>query len=340
MNFEAQKLNAIDIMKMMCMLFVIMGHACAIYTNCNWGGIAPTRESVIACEINMFVATFHTQSFVTASGFLFRYLYVEKRKYVNKKRDIRKRSFRLLIPYAIISFFWAIPFAVVIEGSTVKDIVRNYVFMIAPAQLWFCPMLFGVWTIFRLIYKYIEKIPSNVCLVVFFLIYYMVEVVSGYLPIAMFQIKGILMNLLFFYIGVILVDSYDIVFQRKNRCIVYIIECCMSIFFMKYNKVFIINLIIEPIISVCGILAVYCLSIFLSNYLPFNAQGIKILKENSMGVYLLHQQIMYIFLLLFNKPNVLPFFTIIISCVGTTIVSFVMCAILRNCKIGRIALGG
>lgn len=201
MCYREQKLHTIDNMKVLCMLLVILGHACAIYTNSGWGGILPINKFILASKINFIVATFHTQAFVAASGYLFHYLYVKKKKYINCKKDIKKRAVRLLLPYGIMSFFWAIPFAFLFEKSSIKDIMRNYVLMIAPAQLWFLPMLFGVWCFFRLTYDKIKKIPVRCLFSFFLLIYWGTDIISGYFPIAVFQIKEISKNLLFFLFG-------------------------------------------------------------------------------------------------------------------------------------------
>lgn len=132
------------------MLFsVVLGHCSIVFTGNNWGGIQANHVPYLA-ELTYWLSTFHTYAFVFISGYLFSYGRYVQGKYRTVKTDVCKRAKRLLVPYAVISLFWAMPIDIFLVGNSVIETMKNYVFVLSVAQIWFLVMLFNVWCFFTL----------------------------------------------------------------------------------------------------------------------------------------------------------------------------------------------
>lgn len=143
-----RRLEAIDNVKVLMMLAVVLYHSCMFFTGSWFDGAKPVYEARYLSIFAQWLNTFHVQTFTMASGFLFYCLRIEKGKYIHFRKDILKRGKRLLLPYFFVMLTWVIPFYVYYSGFDLSKIVYKYVLGCAPSQLWFLPMLFLLFIIF------------------------------------------------------------------------------------------------------------------------------------------------------------------------------------------------
>lgn len=190
-------LKSIDTVKAFLTLSVLIYHSILAWSVFGWHSFSVRRFPVFAylCD---FLLKFHTPAFTFLSGYLFYYLRYEKGKYRNRKKDIANRAKRLLLPYAVM-LLWVTPFHFLFEAGTIQKVLLKYILVVAPSQLWYLIMLFGVFVIFHFISDRLQKHPL-VNFIVFYGIYGCATVLAMVLP-DYFQCWTILKSLLFFYFG-------------------------------------------------------------------------------------------------------------------------------------------
>lgn len=196
-----------------------------------------------------------------ASGYLFAYNRYEKNKYRSPKKDISKRVLRILVPDIFISVLWAIPADLILQGLTFSQIIKNYVFAINPAQLWFLIMLFSVYLIFYFTSDYLMKIPFWVGIAVFVTARLALLIMHKYLPLGVFGINNTISYAIFYYLGMRF--SCKKYFENFNvaRAILLVISEIVFVL-IWYNKGYIISNeylaeILEVILNINGILMEY-----------------------------------------------------------------------------------
>jgi surface polysaccharide O-acyltransferase-like enzyme len=83
--------------------------------------------------------------------------------YSSFKEFLKKKFYRLIIPYCFIACTWVVPVSKFFYGWSWNTIVKNFVLGTAAAQLWFLLMLFGTLTI---IYVVAETINRTIILAI------------------------------------------------------------------------------------------------------------------------------------------------------------------------------
>lgn len=163
---DLEKLEVIDLIKMVMMLLVVLYHSCCFFSG-NWfAGATPIYKSTYIVNLAQYLNMFHVQTFTMASGFLFYCLKKNVGKYNNIKKDIKKRAKRLLVPYFMVMITWVIPFYIYYHGFNFKDILYKYALGCSPSQLWFLPMLFWNFIIFYFLFDRIPiSISGMICMV-------------------------------------------------------------------------------------------------------------------------------------------------------------------------------
>lgn len=293
-------LKSIDTVKAFLTLSVLIYHSILAWSVFGWHSFSVRRFPVFAylCD---FLLKFHTPAFTFLSGYLFYYLRYEKGKYRNRKKDIANRAKRLLLPYAVM-LLWVTPFHFLFEAGTIQKVLLKYILVVAPSQLWYLIMLFGVFVIFHFISDRLQKHPL-VNFIVFYGIYGCATVLAMVLP-DYFQCWTILKSLLFFYFGYAVRQGvFKGLMKNARNIYVYISVCLYSVLiFVDYRyllqaeslvtKVF--SAALDPIITLIGIATFVALF--------SRADGSALTKSNLFGsvrqynftIYLFHQQLVYI----------------------------------------------
>lgn len=254
--------------------------------------------------IVMWLNSFHIQTFTFASGYLFYMVRYEKHGYRNGKKDIVKRWMRLLFPFYIVSILWAIPAEIFIQGGSWTVIVKNFILAISPAQLWFLPMLFWIYLVFYFFSDFIERVPIHTILALYVILYIGKLFLNRYVPLNIFQISVSIEYLLYYYMGFLFRRANVAKNSRMKDCAVlisaFILEVIYLLLWIQVKNRFLIDLI-QPLVCGFQVAAVLTISrIFRAEKLSVFHTFQKISK-NSMGIYLFHQQILYVSMKIFTN---------------------------------------
>ena len=155
-NIELENCNIIKIL-----MSVIIYHSTIFWSSTTWFNQAPVFQSNVLAYISEWLGGIHVYTFTFISGYLFYYLKYECGKYDNFKVSIKKRARRLLRPYIITSIIWCIPFFVLYFNGNIKEVFKRFFLAMAPSQLWFLIMLFGVFSFFLFISDWFNSISFN-----------------------------------------------------------------------------------------------------------------------------------------------------------------------------------
>ena len=336
-----KELKEISILKTIMMLLVVLYHSC-LFFNGNWiTTIKPVYEANYLPIFTFWLNTFHIQTFTFASGFLFFYL-KGIGKYKDIKKDIINRAKRLLLPLISTIIIWVLPFYIYYYGFDLSNIFHKYVLMENPSQLWFLPMLFWQFVIFNIFYKRIKH--NKIELVIISVVSILLGGILQKLDLNYFNIAKAVQFLIYFYLGGYVYINKEKIF--KYRKVIYIIVIPLlfySLFTYTKNDVSIIkyiNYIIEPILSCFEVTALYFVFDYLVNIkkINFNNKFVKILSDNSFGIYLFHQQIIMITITIFNGL-VHPIIQCLLSFIISISISLLITLLLKKNKITKYMFG-
>lgn len=337
-----EKLGEIQLLKTTMMIIIVLYHSCIFFGGEWFACLKIVYEADYLNYLVKWFSTFHIQAFSMASGFLFYYLKKEKNKYNNIKKDIKKRSKRLLIPYVFTCILWVIPIGNYFFKYSIKDIFVNYFLMVSPSQLWFLPMIFLVFCFFEI---FSDKIKINFKgLIICYCLTTIIGYVLQFFEINYFQISTAIRYILYFYLGGVLYSCKDkINLKQICICIGGIIILLPYLIVMKDTsdkllKYF--NILITPVLSLCEVSLIYVVCDVLVNKkkIKLNGKLYKLLEENSFGIYLFHQQIIYFCIILLNGI-VHPIIQCLISFIVATSTSLLMSVIFKKHKSTRFMFG-
>lgn len=329
MNTE-ENLSNIDSIKTVSMLLVVFYHSCMFFTGTWFTAATPVYDINNISVLTSWLNTFHVQTFTAMSGYLFYYLRYNKYKYRSPLKDIKKRALRLFLPFLSTAVVWGIPFRIIFSEQ--PNIFNNYILGKSPNQYWFLLMLFWIFIISYYLFDVIKPNIFGVVLMVMLSSYF------GYLlkgsVFEMYQIRKAIQYICYYYFGAYLCKQKYV--PKTWHCICFAAASISSYFYFKQDW----YIFSDAIVSVFGILMMYstitCASVFLQNKKIesiFNN-----LSSASFGIYLFHQQIIYLTIPLLNGL-VSPYMQILISFCISISVSYIIVKFLQKWKITRLLFG-
>ena len=238
---------------------------------------------------------------------------------------------------------WVIPFYVRYSGFNLSIIVYKYVLGCAPSQLWFLPMLFLLFIIF---YKILdEKYVSNEGMFVVVA----VSIGGGYLldkiGINVFQVSTAVKYAGYYYLGAYLYrketdNRWIIPISGFGSIVCFVINNTIEVNTTASTVVRLGGLILGYMCSYMGVIFVYYTVKKITEKL-INAKKSKLwneFKKRSFGIYLLHQQIIYLTIIPLNG-KVPPIVQVMISFLCAVGVASIVTAVLKRFKLTRILYG-
>lgn len=340
-----REIDTIAVTKTFMMVLIVLYHSCCPWMGNLWGGVNPINPSPTIGMIAQWMNTFHNHTFVFASGYLFYIQRYERGKYRNPKTDIQHRAKKLLIPYAV-ACLWVIPAYCIVFHPTVSEVFIKYVLAQAPSQLWFLVMLFGMYLVF---YKFSDqllamKLPQAVIVLVS--VYFGRLVIGKVIPISFFQVSSVMCFAPFYFAGMCY-RKYKISRYLKSWKVTMVLVLLNPSAFFAYNYLshgagFVLkfgSIALLPLVSMLGILAFLSLTDKLSIERIVINRSYRILAECSMGIYLTHQQILYITQRIFNRAWILPTVSVLLNFVVAGGISFLIVKLMSKNRYGKIALG-
>ena len=339
-------LNAISVMKSIMLMLVVVGHSCIVYKCENWGGVVPDAPCVPLSVLVSWLATFHTWFFVFASGFLFGYGRYSSCKYRNFKLDFCKRFRRLVVPYCFFAMFWAGPADYFIKGSDLHVVVLNYVFCFDCAQLWFLIMLFFVWLLFYVFSDVIVKLDFWFACLVFVALRLLCIVLKDFhVPLWILGVNNVMRYSLLYYIGMYVALHPNVNIVMKKMLIPFIlIEICAFVLYCVYNTSWVhlcpcLDKVLYVLLNVTGVCMFYSASLRLNCVIISKNPLMRLLAVHGMGVYLVHQQIIYLLLHSVNLSVVNPYLFSVCCFMFSVSFSLLFVYVLAKTRLGRFALG-
>lgn len=306
MTKREQYLENIGLVKTIMMLVIVAFHSIA-----NWGVqdwfLNRSKLIPMVAVLAEWMSSFHTSAFVFASGFIFYSVSTIGNHYNSLLQFEIKKAKRLLVPYIFVSALWCIPTGMFVFNYTLYDVFKKYGLGLSPAQLWFLLMLFGVYSIFYFLGKTFKSRLRNIVFAVASL-YAISLILRRYVPnICMIWRTADMLPV--FTAGYILNEHID----RVN---VKVVMTCSALLHLGLIWVHMRLVLSNPILSELVILAMHtCGSCFV--FIAIASIGIRFhkIRENryivffqkrSMAIYLIHQQLIWLFLF-FTEDKMSPY---------------------------------
>lgn len=309
----------------------------------GWFNQAPVIPSRTLKFISSWLNTFPIFSFTFISGYLFYYLKFEIKKYNNLFKDSGKRAKRLLLPYLVVSLIWVIPFYIYFFGFDITTILKKYLLAISPSQLWFLWMIFVLFVIFYLLSDIMNKISLWIGLMTA-IAFYGVSIIGGHFLPNIFQIWTTCAYFLFYYLGFAM-RKYSLKWLYKIPWVIYVILnvglFCLYYFYLAAQTSFILKVIcigIQILIQVSGVLMVVIGFSKLNLEKLSNNKLYRFLEKYNFGMYLFHQQLIYITITIFNGavPNII---LVLLNFIFASVLSALISYILSTWKVSRMLIG-
>lgn len=321
--------NTIDVMKVMCMMLVVIGHVVSVYTPFSYVKMPVNSVLVLVWKL---IYSFHMPSFVAISGALF-FLLKQRGKYNNLSQFVYNKVHRLLIPYFCLAFFMVIPIMYYIgESISYDNILNNYIFAENPRHLWYLYMLFFIFIISNAFYDVIQKRPM-ITMFCLFVIFYL----GAYFPLR-FQLYNIFKYIFYFYLGGVLYENRNALNIKINLPIqvAFLFVVFLLLFFLHEKTKMINSQTGSMLLALSGmILLFYCSKTISKFKIPFYNR----LSKNSYGIYLFHPMLNYLIFYYFGEKVISnPYITCIIVSIVITVISVFITEFLRKCKL-RFIIG-
>ena len=325
--------------KFFLMLLVVLYHSCYFWTG-EWFTENPLDKSIFLSFFSKWLNSFHIYGFTLVSGYIYYFIYYEKKGYLSYKTFIQKKILRLLVPYITVAIIWVIPIQKFFFKYDLKQIFENYVLGFSPNQLWFLLMLLWLFIIVYPITPFLRKKKG----IVVVLCFYLIGIVFNRLVGNFIMIPRAFMYLFFFWLG----------FKLRQGCFEFIWNmptlvyfCVHFLLFLFTEYLFLPDMLIGKVVKyivqalVHGLGAIMSFVIFerLFFILPNRIQKrFNTIAKFSMPIYLFHQQIIYFVIYLLNgkiSPVLICFINFIISLCGALIISIVF----MRFKVTRFLIG-
>lgn len=296
--------------KCVLMIFVVIGHSVHMWTG-DWFTKDPVFKSPILGMLSELLSSFHIYAFTLISGYIFYYLKYEVNRYNNRNAFLWNKTKRLLIPYLFISTIWAGPIQQYFFHYDFGTYLKKYYLATSPNQLWFLIMLFEVFALSIYMSEFWEKkehLPIIINLGLW-------GIGSGALLVGLsnvFQIWTTFTYVLFFWCGFVLRKSatrksyYGELFRKTPLYLLFVafigLFVCLKILDCKQGDLYrVLRGIIQLPLHISGALAGFKLLQIIADKIRWqNSRTFIFFSKRSMGIYLFHQQLIYISIAILN----------------------------------------
>ena len=323
------------------MLIVVIYH-CILYWSGTWFVGTPTYAAPMLATVAKWMNTFHIYGFTLVSGYLFYYLKCEKAKYDKFLPFVINKVKRLLVPYVFVALVWVIPFEIYYYDYSVWDIIIRFGFGVSPNQLWFLLMLFGVFVIFYPLSDFFQK--NNIGGVVLVIAFYGIGIVGQALFPNFFQFFRACSYITLFWFG-FKIRQYGSLYLRKIPMLVWIIADV--VLFVLYSVISrtdgiiftLLNYGVNFLLHIVGALMSFIVLQKLADHVSWkNGKLFNFFSKNSMTVYLLHQQVVYVLISLLNGL-INPYIHAGINFIGAMVISLLAATLLMKFRYTRFLIG-
>ena len=331
--------------KTILMLMVVLYHSMIFWTG-NWFSAAsPVYASEVLGGISRYLNTFLTQGFAFVSGYIFYYIKCEKNGYSSFGVFIKNKSLRLLVPYAFISLVWVIPIQMIFSDVSLNDIFIKYALGTSPSQLWFLLMLFDTFVISYFLSRFWQKHNFGGLISVGFI--YGLGMVGTKIMPNIFMIWKSCTFVYLFWTGFKIRQCCSNPYMQKIRRIPFVIYIAVDILLyatldyvesMDVTIYSILTNMMRPLVQGFGAFSIFFVLQQLADIVKWDNKIFDGLSRHSMTVYLLHQQLIYCTIYVFNGWFS-PYLHCVVNFVFSFVTSFVISIVLTKFKVTRTLIG-
>lgn len=341
-NLKVQELQNCNFVKIVLMIFVILGHSTALWSSSGWFNQPPVENSNFCLWTIRFLGHFHIYGFVLVSGYIFSYIRFEKNGYKKMVPFILNKSKRLLVPYIFVSIIWVVPWNLLYFDNTVKELCYKFLLGVSPAQLWFILMLFNVFLIGFFIIPLLYDKPVLGCVICFVL--WGIGTLGLIIFPNVFQLFTSLQYFLIFYIGVQMRHYSTYIFRKIPNIVYLVFYIILLIIYINIdqNTGYIWKCVSLPIALLLHIVGAVSSFIILTNIAEYvsieKSKVLSFLNVHSFNMYLFHQQIIYGIITLLNG-RISPIVIAAVCFLFSIVVSGIMSLVFSKNKLTRFLLG-
>lgn len=331
--------------KTVLMILVILYHSLMFWDG-EWFAYPPKNPSIILKGIAAFLSNLHIYAFVLISGYIFAYKMKENGDNYNKFIPfIKNKVKRLLVPFIFVAIFWSCPIAAYFYKWDKKTIIDKYVLGQGPNQLWFLLILFFIFIFAWCMYKAIkDKYLLGWAFTLF--LFVLARIGNRFIMPNYYEIWTACKYFIYFYLGMRIRQKED----DNQKAIVKIVPS--YVWLIMYIVVFAVSKIIildsriigklydfgiSFILTILGAIAAFRCLDDLANHIKWDNRLFKELALCSMPMYLLHEQIVYVGISLFDGIN--PYAHALIIFIIAFSVSYLISKLLLRFKITRFLIG-
>jgi peptidoglycan/LPS O-acetylase OafA/YrhL len=238
---------------------------------------------------------------------------------------------------------WVIPFYVYYNGFDPSKITYKYILGCEPSQLWFLPMLFILFVMF---YHFLdEKYISTKGMIVVIIISIGGGELFDIIDFNFFQIATAIKYAGYYYLG-----AYLSVIKTDRKWTIALTGLGSVVFYLIFKateSIFAEPVYLRLLESFSSHMCTYMEIIFMYYIVKritektrkaTSSKVFSSLREKSFGIYLFHQQIIYLLIILLNG-NVPPIIQVAISFVCAVGIAYLMTAILQRFRLTRNLYG-
>ena len=333
-----RKILFCDQAKTLMMLLVIVSHSMAFYKGTWFTALTPADSAPLFGYASAYCGSFDIFVFTFVSGYLFQHLKFERGKYPLYKNFIKKKALRLLTPYAFLAAFWCVPFQIYFFHTGGAELFKKFVLGYNPSQLWYILMLFFLFAIIYPLSNKIQSLKTFPAFIIAFAVY-----IFGMFLYALsipFQLPATFLHTAFFLLGMI--------FRKNNTAFgawyifagAHFILFCITQYLSKdpTTAIKVVRYSIMPFVNMAGTLMIISAVKNFQSAEIWNSPIFKFFKENSFTMYLVHQQIIYCTISIFNGL-VAPPVLVMINFFTALSISSIICVIFNKFRVTRFLIG-
>lgn len=346
-KISAEEMQNCNFCKAILMLIIVLYHSGNFWTGDWFTVIEPAQTAKGIALFSPWLNTIHVFAFSLISGFVYYYVRYTRGSYTNYKQFVLNKTRRLIIPYFFVALFWVVPIYSYFYGFDVLKILNKYVLGEAPSQLWFVLMLFWVFVIAHPLSNFFINKPLSSALLV--LLLWIIGICGSVLLPNPFQIFTSLHFIVYFWIGFELhhyINKYQrfkrIVFNKFTFASFLLLN--VTLFLVIANNPLegpvakIVNITASLGAHIAGAIMSFILLMLIASSIHWQKPFFSSLTKASYPIYLFHQQIIYFVLWRLNGI-VEPFILMVFAFVISTLVSWVISAVIASIPVLRPIIG-
>lgn len=310
------------------MIAVILYHS-IVFWGGNWFKVlTPAIQAPTLGVLAKWLNSFHVYGFTLVSGYIFRYLKLEKGRYQLFAPFVVSKVKRLIVPYLFTCVAWVIPISYVFYRYTAFDIVKQYVLGTSPSQLWFLLMLFWVYILGWICSKVIDKggyLPGILCIAS-----YIVGILANKVLPNLFMIWTAFTYFPCFIVGMQLRKNKN---HKENLIVLLALDVALFILSdylgtREGTMYGVLLLASNYFLHIIGAVAAFSVFQRIANVTAWKTNKVvSKLIMYSMTIYLFHQQFIYFAVFAMNgkiSPYIHGIINFIVAILGAWLVSYGM----------------